>query len=412
VSAGGGARITVVGIGAEGWDGLSERARSVILAADVVVGSGRQLSTLPAEGTPPHWVWPSPLVSMLDDIVAREDGAICVLASGDPLHYGIGATLARRLGTDAVQSGRLSFISQPSAFSLACARLGWPADEVQLMSTVGRPASAINRLLQPGRRIIVYVAHEDGAVQIAATLVASGYGASTFVVLEELGAEHEKVTFTTAADWGERSHDMLTTVAVEIVPDDPDQSFYPTTPGLPDHAYENDGALTKRHVRASTLAMLEPSPGQLLWDIGAGSGSIAIEWLRAEPTARAIAIEADPVRATRIGHNAERLGVPELHVMAGPAPDVLQQLSEAPDAIFIGGGLSSGVLDIAWDWLVPGGRLVANAVTIESEKLLLAARAQRGGELIKLSVSSAEPLGGFEAWRPALPIVQWAVRKP
>ncbi len=406
-----GARITVVGIGADGWDGLSEHARRTILAADEVIGSGRQISMLPQAEMPPHRVWPSPLVSMVDEIVGQAEGTICVLASGDPLHYGIGTTLARRLGPEAVQSGRLSFISQASAFSLACARLGWPAEDVALVSTVGRPVSAVNRLLQPGRRIIVYVAHPDGAASLAATLSASGFGASTFGVLEELGSANEKVTTTTAADWGDQLHDQLTTVAIEVVPDGPDVPFYSTAPGLPDDAYASDGQLTKRSVRAASLAALEPAPGQLLWDIGAGSGSIGIEWLRAEPSARAIAIEVASGRAARINHNAETLGVPDLQVLIGPAPDVLQQLPETPDAIFIGGGLSSGVLDAAWERLAPGGRLVANAVTIEGEKLLLAAREARGGELVKLSVSYAEPLGSFEAWRPALPIVQWAVRK-
>ncbi len=405
-----GARFIVVGIGADGWAGLSDRARRAILSADEVVGSGRQLATLPeGDGAPPHLVWSSPLVSMLDEIVAREDGVICVLASGDPLHYGIGATLTRRLGPEAVQSGRLSFISQPSAFSQACARLGWAANGVQLISTVGRPVEAINRLLQPGRRIVAYVAHEDGAAHIARVMTESGAGASSFTVLERLGGEEERVTVTTAQDWGDRRHDVLTTVAIEVITRD--GNFHSTVPGLPDDAYDTDCALTKRHVRAGTLAVLEPAPGQLLWDIGAGSGSIGIEWLRAEPSARAIAIEVDTVRATRIGHNAAQLGVPELHVVVGPAPDVLQQLPETPDAIFIGGGLSGGVLQAAWERLAAGGRLVANAVTIEGEELLLTARAAHGGELVKLSVSHAEPLGSFQAWRPALPIVQWASRK-
>jgi precorrin-6Y C5,15-methyltransferase (decarboxylating) len=405
----GGARFIVVGIGADGWDGLSDRAREAIATADEVVGSGRQLATLPEDGVPPHLVWPSPLVSMLDEIVARSDGVICVLASGDPLHYGIGATLARRLGPEAVANGRLRFISQPSAFSQACARLGWAADEVQLISAIGRPVESINRLLQPGRRIIVYVAHEDGAAAVARAVTDSGYGTSAFTVMEQLGSDAERVTVTTAQAWDGRLHDALTTVALEVRP--ADVPFFSTAPGLPDAAYQTDGLLTKRHVRAATLAVLGPAPGQLLWDIGAGSGSIAIEWLRAEPSARAIAIEVQPERAARIRHNAATLGVPDLHVVIGPAPDVLQQLPEPPDAIFIGGGLSSGVLEAAWERLALGGRLVANAVTIEGEELLLAACAARGGELIKLSVSYAEPLGSFRAWRPALPIVQWAAAK-
>lgn len=404
-----GARFIVVGIGADGWDGLSERAREAITGADQVVGSGRQLAGLPAEGMPPHLVWPSPLVAMLDELVTREAGVICVLASGDPLHYGIGATLTRRLGPGAVQSGRVSFISQPSAFSLACAAMGWAGDEVELVSTIGRPVTAINRLLQPGRRIVVYVAHEDGGAQVARTMTDAGFGTSSFTVLEQLAGPAEQVTSTTAAAWGDRLHDPLSTVAVEIT--DAEAPFRSAAPGLPDDAFGADGPATRRHVRAGTIAVLAPAPGQLLWDIGAGSGSIAIEWLRVEPRARAIAIELQPDRAARIQHNAETLGVPDLRVVIGPAPDVLQQLTEIPDAVFVGGGLSDGLLAAVWERLAAGGRLVANAVTTEGEALLLGARATYGGELVKLTVAHAEPLGASQTWRATAPIVQWATRK-
>ncbi len=404
-----GARLQVVGIGADGWDGLSERARRAIRSSDEVIGSARQLSTLPAD-IPPRRVWPSPLSELLDEIVARPDGVICVLASGDPMHYGIGATLVRRLGPEAIESGQLTIISQPSAFSLACARLGWPADEVDLISTVGRPVATLSRLLQPGRRIIVYVSGHHGASELAALLTEAGYGSSTFIVLEQLGSRAERVRKTIAAVWDGHTHDQLTSVAIEVRAD-ADMAFLPTTPGLPDDAFAHDGLLTKRHVRAGVLAALGPAPGQLLWDIGAGTGSIAIEWLRAEPTARAVAIEIQPERASRIRLNANSLGVPALRVLTGAVPGVLDELSDAPDAVFIGGGLSSGVLHVAWDRLAAGGRLVATAVTIESEHLLFSARAEYGGDLAKLAVSHAEPVGSFTAWRPALPIVQWSARK-
>jgi precorrin-6Y C5,15-methyltransferase (decarboxylating) len=404
-----GVRIHVVGIGADGWDGLSERARRAVRDADEVVGSARQLSTLPAD-VPPRRVWPSPLSELLEEIIIRPDGVICVLASGDPMHYGIGATLVRRLGPEAIASGQLTVISQPSAFSLTCAALGWPADEVTLISTVGRPVASLNRLLQPGRKIIVYVSGHHGASELGRRLTDAGYGSSPFTVLEQLGSRAERLRRTTAAVWDGHAHDQLTTVAIEVQADG-DQPFLPTTPGLRDDAYVSDGLLTKRHVRAAVLAALGPAPGQLLWDIGAGTGSIGIEWLRAEPNARAVAIESQPDRVARIRLNADSLGVPELRVMTGVAPAILSDLSDAPDAIFIGGGLSRGVLHAGWARLLSGGRMVANAVTIESEQILLAARAEYGGDLVKLAVSHAEPIGRHTAWRPALSIVQWTARK-
>jgi precorrin-6Y C5,15-methyltransferase (decarboxylating) len=404
-----GARITVIGIGADGWDGLSERARRAILANDEVVGSARQLASLPA-ASPPRRVWPSPLGPLLDEIVARTDGAVGVLASGDPMQYGIGSTLVTRLGPDAVASGRLRIISQPSAYSMALARLGWPGEAVQLISTVGRPVTAVMRLLQPGRRFIVYVTGRRGAAQLARALTEAGFGASEFCVCEQLGSAAEQIRTATAAEWVDREHDPLSSVAVRVLADRPGR-FLPTTPGLPDDAFSHDGQLTKRHVRAVTLAVLAPAPEQLLWDIGAGSGSVGIEWLRAEPAARAVAIERDPERAARIAANAEALGTPALRVLTGAVPEALYALLEVPDAIFIGGGLSTGVLAQAWERLAPGGRIVANAVTIEGERLLLDARQAHGGELVQLTVAHAEPLGGFTAWRSALPITQWAARK-
>jgi precorrin-6B C5,15-methyltransferase / cobalt-precorrin-6B C5,C15-methyltransferase len=403
------ARIVVVGIGADGWDGLSERARAAILSAQLVIGSERQLGLLPPQA-PPGEAWPSPIGPLIDELITRTEGRVCVLASGDPMLNGIGATLARRL-EDLPSESRpeLEVISHPSAFALACARLGWSEAEVELVSTVGRPVEAVIRVLQPGRRAIVYATGADGATEIADVIRERGFGPSRLVVLEQLGGTGERVTESAAADWDGRQVDPLHAIAIECSPE-PQTPLLPLVPGLRDDAYEHDGALTKRHVRAATLAALAPTPRALLWDLGAGSGSIAIEWLRAEPTSRAIAVEQRTDRAERIARNARQLGVPSLQVVNGSAPDALQAL-DRPDAIFIGGGLTSGVLGAAWEALLPGGRLVANAVTIEGEQLLLAAVESHGGELIKLSVSHAEPLGGFSAWRPALPVVQWAVTK-
>ena len=400
-----GARIVVVGIGADGWAGLSEPARNAIAAADEVIGSQRQLDSLP-DGGPRRRAWPSPMAPAIDELIARATGTVCVLASGDPMLHGIGATLAKRLdGSD-----RLRVHSHPSAFALACARLGWPEAEVELISAVARPAEVVVRGLQPGRRIVVYATGPDGAAAVARELIKRGLGDNRFVVLEQLGGARERITDTTASVWGSRWADPLHAVAIEIAATQRAE-IHARVPGLPDEAYEHDGALTKRYVRAATLALLAPTPGALLWDIGAGSGSIAIEWLRAEPTARAVATEQREDRADRIHRNALALGVPGLEVVVGSAPKVLGRL-DRPDAIFIGGGLTAdGMLDACLRALRIGGRLVANAVTLEGEQLLVQAHREHGGELVRIEVANAEPLGSFTGWKAQRPIVQWSHRK-
>lgn len=391
--------ITVVGIGADGWEGLTESARAAIRSAQVLVGSERQLALVPEDGNAARRAWPSRIDSVVEELATSHNGPVCVLASGDPMLHGIGATLARRLGPE-----RVVVHPHPSAFALACARLGWPEAEAELVSAVARPAEVIVPLLQPGRRIVAYVTGEDGAARMAALLRGRGFGPSRLVVLEQLGGADERVVDSTAADWGERRADRLHAVAVECRPE-PGALILGRHPGLPDTAYEHDGQLTKWPARAMTLAALGPCPGELLWDVGAGSGSIAIEWLRAEPLARAIAVESHRDRGARIAANALRLGVPRLEVVEGTAPDAFAGL-ERPDAVFVGGGLSApGLLDAC---VKTGARVVANAVTLEGELALHAARGRYGGSLTRLELSQAEPLGSFETWRPQLPLIQWS----
>jgi precorrin-6B C5,15-methyltransferase / cobalt-precorrin-6B C5,C15-methyltransferase len=397
--------LTVVGIGADGWTGLGDQARAALLEADTIVGSTRQLELLPPETSARLRAWPSPIDSLVDELADGPSEDTCVLASGDPMLFGIGATLARRVGAE-----RLRIHPHPSAFALACARLGWPAADVALASAVGRPPEVVGRLLQPGRRLIAYVAGADGAAAVARVARERGFGASRMVVLERLGTDGERLHDTTADDWGEREADPLHAVALDLGAA-PEAPLLALTPGLPDDAYESDGQLTKRGVRAIALAALGPAPGQLLWDVGAGSGSIGIEWLRAEDNARAIAIERREDRAERLISNALRLGVPRLEVVQAEAPGALDGL-EPPDAIFIGGGVTEpGLIESCWDALKPGGRLVANAVTLEGQSVLLEARAAHGGELTRIALEHADQVGGFTAWRPQLPIVQWSVRR-
>ncbi len=395
--------VTVVGVGADGWSGLPASSRIALEAARAVVGGARQLALLPDEVRGRRIPLPSPLLPGLRQLL--DEGAlpsVAVLASGDPMFYGIGSTLVRMLG-----AGRVAVLPHPSSVSLAAARLGWPLDDVEVISTVGRPLELLHPALQPGRRVLVLVSAPTAAADVRALLRSRGYGASSLTVLADLGGPDEAV----CSPEPEGPHSPLAIVAIECAAD-AGPELLPRSPGLPDDAYEQDGQITKREIRAIGLAALAPAPGQLLWDVGAGSGSIGIEWMRTHPASRAVAIEPREERRERICRNARALGVPGLSVVAGSAPAALAGLP-APDAAFIGGGVTvDGVVERCWDALLPGGRLVANAVTIESEQTLVAWRQQLGGTLTRIAVDRAESLGSFTTWRPALPVVQWAVRKP
>ena len=396
--------VTVLGIGADGWRSLTEDARAVLTAATAIAGSPRQLALLPelpARRVP----LPVPLLDKLDELI-RDNPGLCVLASGDPTMHGIGATLARRLGAAAVR-----IVPGVSSVALACARLGWPQQEVTVVSLVNQPAEATLAGLQPGGRLIVLCRDRHTPPAVARLLTEHGWGASELTVLERLGAPEERMTEPVPAQTLTASAPAdLCVLAISARPGPGAVSG--RTPGLPDSAYETDGQITRREIRALALAVLRPAPGALLWDVGAGSGSIGIEWMRADPLARAIAVEARPERAERAGRNAAALGVPGLRVITGIAPAALAGLPD-PDAVFIGGGLTAdGVLAACWQRLPPGGRLVAHAVTIESETLLHGWQRAHGGELVKVGVSYCEPLGGFSTWRPALPVTQYQVTRP
>ncbi|KJS53783.1 precorrin-6Y methyltransferase [Streptomyces rubellomurinus subsp. indigoferus] len=397
--------ITVVGIGAEGWSGLAPDSRAALLDAEVILGAPRQLDLLPRpEVTAERVAWPSPLRPAVPGLLAAHAGRrIAVLASGDPMFYGIGRTLAETVGPE-----RLRVLPHPSSVSHACARIGWPLEATEVVSLVGRPLDTLALALHPGRRLLVLSADATTPAAVAALLTARGYGTARLRVLEKLGHAHERQLHGRADDWPHPPGDPLNLIAVELG-DGPRGSL---VPGLPDASYESDGQLTKRHVRAATLAVLAPSPGELLWDVGGGSGSIAVEWLRAHRDCQAVSIERDPVRAERIARNAATLGVPRLRVVTGPAPAALAELP-TPDAVFIGGGLTApGLLDSCWSALRPGGRLVANTVTLESEALLTEWYRRHGGELVKLAVAHAVPVGGFTGWRQAMPVTQWSAVKP
>jgi precorrin-6Y C5,15-methyltransferase (decarboxylating) len=389
--------IDVVGIGAGGWAELPESARAVLRRAEVVVGGERQLSLLDAsEVVAEHRPLPRPLLPDLADVV-RGDGRLAMLASGDPMFFGIGSTLIR-LGY------AIRVHPAPSSVSLAAARLGWTLEDVDVVSIVGRALDVVHPAIQPGRRLLVLVGTRTGGDDLRALLARRGYAGSAVTMLERLGASDERIS----TEPGE--HDPLTVVAVECVAD-PGTVPLPRTPGLPDDAFDSDGQLTKREVRALALAALAPIAGQLLWDVGAGSGSVGIEWMRVHPACRAIAVEPRPERRKRIAANATALGVPGLRIVDGAAPAALINLP-APDAIFVGGAVSvDGVLEACVAALPAGGRLVANAVTVPTEAVLAQCHERLGGTLTRIAVQRAVPIGAFTGWRPAMPVTQWAWTK-
>ena len=396
--------LTVVGIGEDGFPGLGKQARRALLGATKIVGSPRQLALLPHCTRAEQLPWPSPF--SLNPVLALRGEPVCVLASGDPMFYGVGASLARL-----VPAAEMRVLSMPSSCALAAARLGWPVQVLHVVSLVARPLAALNAHLYSGLRLLVLSNDGDSPAAIAALLCERGFGPSRVQVFEHLGGEAERTLVGTAQDWPHTDIAALNLVAIDCQAT-PHAPRHHRLAGLPDSAFRHDGQLTKRDVRAMTLARLAPQPGELLWDVGAGCGSIGIEWMRAHPACRALAIEADEGRQGFIEHNRDALGVPGLQLVRGKAPAALHGL-EPPDAIFIGGGVTrEGVLDLCWASLRPGGRLVANAVTLQSELALAHFRQQHGGELTRVHVAHAQPLGAFDTWRQALPITLLEVQKP
>lgn len=402
--------LSIVGIGEDGLEGVSPAGRSLLAQASVVVGGERHLAMLPPEDRREKLLWTSPIEGTVKEILHRRGQAICVLASGDPMCYGIGVTLSRYIAI-----AEMTIVPAPAAFSLACARLGWSLTEVETLSLCGRDPSVLNAVLYPGARLLVLSADKATPARVAQLLTQQGYGESQITVLERMGGSHERITEGIASAWTSTDLADLNTIAIQVrfanaITPSP-LPLSPHCPGLPDSAYHHDGQLTKREVRAVTLSALAPLPGQLLWDVGAGCGSIAIEWMRSDRRCRAIAIEQHPTRLQYLADNATALGVPDLKIVAGEAPSALKDLSE-PDAIAIGGGLTTpDLLATCWRSLRLGGRLVANAVTVESEQLLFQWQRELGGELTRIAIQRAEPVGKFLGWKAMAPVTQWVVVK-
>jgi precorrin-6Y C5,15-methyltransferase (decarboxylating) len=398
--------LSIVGIGEDGVEGLSAVARGLVSGADIVFGGERHLllatPLIKGEAKP----WPSPFSRGIDEVLALRGRQVCVLASGDPFFYGVGSVLAGHVAPE-----ETLVVPAPSAFSLAAARLGWALPDIALVSVHGRALDRIRPQLHPGARVLALTSDSDGPKALARLLAETGFGDSRLTVLEALGGARERIRTTTASGFDLGDVAELNTVAVEVAAS-PGARIIAYTPGLADALFEHDGQITKREIRAVTLSALAPLRGELLWDIGAGSGSVAIEWMLADPSLRAIAIEARADRAARILRNAAYLGVPGLELVEGRAPEALAGLA-TPDAVFIGGGASeAGMLDAAIAALRPGGRLVVNAVTLETEAELIARHAALGGTLTRIDISRAEPVGRKTGWRPAMAVAQWIWVKP
>jgi precorrin-6B C5,15-methyltransferase / cobalt-precorrin-6B C5,C15-methyltransferase len=396
--------LAIVGIGEDGMDGLSPAARGRIAQARLLVGGARHLA-LAGHPEARHLVWPSPIEAAMPDIAAQRGAPVCVLASGDPFFYGVGSLLMRHFPAD-----EMICHPAPSAFSLAGARLGWSLQDCVCVSLHGRALEAIFSHLQPGSRVLALAWDGATAAKLAHCLCSRGMANSRLTICEAMGGPHERLRGALARDFSLKDIADLNTIGLEIVAD-AGAMIIPRASGLPDEWFEHDGQLTKREIRAMTLAALAPRRGELLWDIGAGSGAVAIEWILCDPANRAIAIEAKAERAGRIARNARSLGTPALTIVEGSAPDCLTGL-EQPSAIFVGGGASSpGLLDRALDALAAGGRLVVNAVTLEGQAELTKRHKRFGGDLTQIHIARADPVGRFNGWRPAMPVVQWRVEK-
>lgn len=392
----------IVGIGEDGLDGLLPATRAVVEAAEVILGGERHHALAGASGAE-RLAWPSPFDAMISTIKGLRGRRAVVLVTGDPLWFSVGARIGR-----AIDPAEIVYHPQLSAFQLAAARMGWSLPDVETLTVHGRPVEQMIAFIQPDARLLVLTTGAGTPAQIAQFLTARGFGQSRMTVLAAMGGQDEARFDGLAESW-DHVVPAFNTLAVECIAA-PDAALLPRVPGLADHLFQSDGTMTKQEVRAATVAKLMPMRGALLWDIGCGCGSVAIEWMRAARYARAVGIEPRSDRRAMAAANALALGTPKLELVDGSVPQALAGLA-SPDAIFIGGGLSRETFEAAWAALRPLGRLVANAVTLESEAELFALHKDYGGDLVKLSVHRAEPVGRLTGWRPLMPVTQWSLVK-
>lgn len=395
--------LDIIGIGEDGVEGLSSTALASLSAAEVIVGGDRHHKLAPSPDAK-RIAWPSPFDAMIDEIKAHKGKRIVILVTGDPLWYSVGARILKAIPKEEVR-----FFPQLSAFQWAACRMGWSLADVDTVTVHGRAVSQILPYLAPNNKMLVLTKDASSPAAVAKLLCERGFGKSLMSVLAALGGENEQRFDGNAESW---CHDVpdFHTLAIECIADS-DARWFSRVGGLPDGAFVHDGQLTKRLIRSATLSALAPYPDAVLWDIGAGCGSVSIEWMRAARGAMAVAIEQDDERLNMIRENAVRLGTEKIEIVEGEAPQVLEGL-QAPDAVFIGGGMTKdGIFEACWLALRAGGRLVANAVTLESERKLLEFQTKYGGNLSRLSVQEAIPVGRFNGWKPLMPVTQWVVVK-
>ena len=393
--------LSIVGIGEDGLAGLSPISLAFLNKAKIIFGGERHLSMLPPDDNREKIAWKSPFSNSITEIISYRGEAVCILASGDPLCYGVGATILKD-----IDISEITIIPSLSAFSLACSRLGWSLTEVETLSLCGRPVSYLQSYLYPGAKLLILSEGKNTPANVAEILISRGYGNSQITVLEQMGNTNENIITDIATNWQEKNIAALNTIAVECIADRGIVGLS-RFPGLPDSAFHHDGQLTKREVRAVTLSSLAPLAGELLWDVGAGCGSISIEWLRSDRRCRAIAIEQNSTRLNYIADNATALGTPNLQIMAGKALEVIPNLP-TPNAIFIGGGVTAPeILENCWNVLVPGGRMVVNVVTLEGEQRLYQWYEKVGGNFTRIAIQRAEPIGKFLGWKAMSPVTQW-----
>ncbi|MHC5307275.1 precorrin-6y C5,15-methyltransferase (decarboxylating) subunit CbiE [Bartonella sp. LJL80] len=398
--------LTIIGIGEDGWEGLSIHQQKIVREASYIFGGKRHLSFLPQSLEAELWNWATPFERAIDDLLRLRSENVVVLASGDPMFFGVGATLVKRLSIE-----ELVILPSPSSFSLAAARLGWALQDTICLSVHGRPLGVVNRHLQDDVHMLILSENAQSPMALSKILTDRGFGESKVIVLEHIGGERERIRQATAEQFNLTDCTDLNIVAVQCISSN-DAAEYSSFCGLPDRAFRHDGQLTKQNIRALTMAHLAPRKNELLWDIGAGCGSISIEWMRSAANSMAFAIEKDVKRQENIRFNANQLGVPNLKVLEGEAPFIFEGL-ERPDAIFIGGGLTHPQLfDMCWNCLKDGGRLVANAVTLETAALLQTYSKRLNARMISISLSEASGLGRFQVWRPSLPLTMMIAEKP
>jgi precorrin-6B C5,15-methyltransferase / cobalt-precorrin-6B C5,C15-methyltransferase len=396
--------LTIIGIGEDGFEGLSSKARLALASSQNIIGSKRTLAMLP-ENTATHYEWPQPFSAVVDQLKPLHGTSTTILATGDPMNYGV----ARKL-LSFIPKSEVTIIPHLSAFTLAAARMGWSLPDCDCFTIHGRPAANVETFVQPDAHLLILTQDETSPAEVCRRLITRGFENSDVTVLENLGGEKEKITTFKANALPNQNWSPLNTLAVHCIAS-PNAKIWSRLAGLPDDAFQHDGQLTKREVRAATLAALAPAPDQLLWDVGAGAGSIAIEWMRSTRGCEAIAIEPDEARCAMIATNMDQLGTPRLKLVQGSAPDALKDLA-SPHAIFIGGGIDDGgVFETCWQHLRPFGTLVANTVTLEGERQLITLQEKHGGDLIRMDVSTLTNVGDMRALRPRMSVLQWRVRK-